>query len=271
MDKIVTPGTVVLVLAPHPDDAEYYAGGTLARMAQEGARILIAIATDGRRGSLHLDSPTLVSLRTEEARQAAKVLGAEPPIFLGYRDMELDQLEPGVLREYFIRLIRQHRPEVVVTEDATAIDEVHPDHRAVARAASEALNFSTLPLVHPEHLAEGLKTHFVKEKFFYGNSRDANKIVDVTETLPVKLAALAEHKTQMQFLVEEQLIQARLAGLPVESLMPGVDENPMLAMSWAMQTEAAQEGSKIGVQYGEAFRYQRFQPFIETLLLSQQE
>ncbi len=266
MNKIVAPGTTGLFLAPHPDDAEYYAGGTLARMAKEGARITIAIATDGRRGSFHLDSPTLAALRAEEARQAAKVLGAEPPIMLGHPDMELDQLKPGALREQFIRLIRQHRPDIVVVEDATAIDEVHPDHRAVAWAASDALNYATLPLVHPEHLAEGLQTHFVREKYFYGNTRDSGKIVDVTETLSVKLAALAEHKTQMQFLVEDVLIQARLAGLPVDTMMPGVDDNPMLAMTWAMQAEAAQVGAKAGVQFGEAFRYQRFHPFIESLL-----
>ncbi len=266
MDKLVNSGTVVLVLAPHPDDAEFYAGGTLARMAQEGARIIIAIATDGRRGSYKLDSPTLASLRAEEARQAAKVLGAEPPILLGHLDMELDQLRPGVLREQFIRLIRQYRPDVVVAEDATAWDEVHPDHRAVAWAASDALSYATLPLMHPEHLAQGLSTHFVKEKYFYANTERADKIVDTTQTMQVKLDALAAHKTQMEFLVEDVLVQARIAGLEVESLLPGVSENPMLAMSWAMQAEAAQVGAKIGVQFGEAFRYQRFHPFIETLL-----
>ncbi len=257
------------MLAPHPDDAEFYAGGTLSRMVQEGARLFIAIATDGRVGSYKLDSPTLAGLRAKEARQAAKVLGAEPPILLGHPDQGLDKLQPGVLREQFIRLIRQYQPDVVVTEDILAIDEVHPDHRAVAWAASDALNYATLPLMHPEHLAEGLKTHFVKEKYFYGALERANKIIDISATIQQKLEALAAHKTQIEFLVEDILVQAMIAGLQVEHLMPGVSENPMLAISWGMQAEAAQVGAKIGVQFAEAFRYQRFHPLIETILNQQ--
>jgi LmbE family N-acetylglucosaminyl deacetylase len=156
-----------MVFSPHPDDAEFYAGGTIARMVQEGVKAYLVIATDGRVGSYEHDSHSLVQIRAEEARQAAKVLGAEPPIFLGYPDMGLDRLPPGVLREQFIRLIRQYQPDVVIAEDPFTGIDVHPDHRAVAWAASDAVNYSQLPLMHPEHLAEGLQPHFVSEKYFY--------------------------------------------------------------------------------------------------------
>ncbi len=42
---------IVLALAPHPDDAEIYCGGTLAKYAAEGATVHIVVATDGRKGS----------------------------------------------------------------------------------------------------------------------------------------------------------------------------------------------------------------------------
>lgn len=87
----------VLVLTPHPDDAEFYAGGTIARLASEGARVVMAIATDGRKGSYQLASDTLARLRRDEAHAAARVLGTEPPIMLGHPDMELDRLPPGVI------------------------------------------------------------------------------------------------------------------------------------------------------------------------------
>ena len=52
---------VVLALVPHPDDAEFSAGGLLAKLAAEGARVHIVVATDGRRGSFEADSDTLIA------------------------------------------------------------------------------------------------------------------------------------------------------------------------------------------------------------------
>ncbi|NCP15907.1 PIG-L family deacetylase [bacterium] len=258
---------MILALVPHPDDAEFYAGGTIARMIAEGAQAVIVIATDGRRGSFQHDSETLINLRREEAKQAAAVLGAEPPILLGHADMGLDALPPGFLREQFVRLIRQYKPDVVITEDPFAPDEVHPDHRAVAWAASDAISYASLPLVHPEHLAEGLQPHFVLEKYFYAeNPSGANKIVDVTDTMEKKLAALAEHKTQMTFLFEDVVRQARLAGLNLEAMLGEAIQDPLAAISWALKAQAASIGQRTGVQFGEAFRYARFHPFIESLV-----
>ena len=149
-------------------------------------------------------------------RRAAAVLGAEPPILLGYPDMELDTLPAGVLREKFIRTIRQLKPDVLVAEDPYAPFEPHPDHRAVAWAATEAINYAGLPLVHPEHLAEGLALHLVVEKYFYANVPTlANKCIDISEALARKLAALAEHKSQMVFLVAGVMREAEVAGLDI--------------------------------------------------------
>ena len=112
----------VLALVPHPDDAEWYAGGLLVNLhINENARIIIVIATDGCRGSYEYDHEALVTLREEEACLAAVILGAERPIFLGYHDFELDRLPAGILRENFIRLIRQWKPDIVIAEDPVCI------------------------------------------------------------------------------------------------------------------------------------------------------
>ncbi len=259
--------SVVLALTAHPDDAEFFAGGTLASLIAVGARAHILVATDGRRGSFDHDSPALADLRAEEGRRAAAALGAEPPILLGYPDLELDTLPPGVLREAFIRAIRQLRPDVVIAEDPFAPYDPHPDHRAVAWAASDALAFSLLPLMHPEHLAQGLQPHFVAEKYFYSEHLPStNRVIDISATLETKLRALAEHKTQVAFLVEDVLRQARVAGLDVEAILGTMAGEPMLALEWALRAQAAEVGARIGVAYGEAFRYARFHPLVENLL-----
>ncbi len=256
----------ILVLAPHPDDAEFYAGGALAGMIAEGVQVTIAIATDGSKGSFEYDAPTLRKIRSEEARQAAAVLGADAPVMLGHPDLELDMLPAGILREQFIRLIRQVRPDIVFTNDPLDRSEAHPDHRAVARAATEAVHFSTLPLAHPEHRAMDLEPHFVVEKYYFGNDPQvANKIVDISGALDLKIAALAAHASQMVFLVEDIVRQAKLAGIDLMA-MTGASGDPATAVRWAMETQAAEIGQKAGFRFGEAFRYERFHPLVESLL-----
>lgn len=259
--------SVVLALTAHPDDAEFFAGGTLAGMIAGGARVHILVASDGRRGSFEHDSASLAARRAEEGRRAAAALGAEPPLLLGYPDLELDRLPPGTLREAFIRAIREIRPDVVIAEDPFAPYDPHPDHRAVAWAASDALAFSHLPLMHPEHLEQGLPPHFVVEKYFFSEHLPStNRVVDISRTLEVKLKALSEHQTQVAFLVEDVLRQARLAGLEVDSLLGTMAAEPRLALEWALRAQAAEVGARIGVAYGEAFRYARFHPIVEGLL-----
>ncbi|GAB4474575.1 MAG: hypothetical protein Kow0088_10690 [Anaerolineales bacterium] len=260
----------VLALVPHPDDAEFFAGGLLANLISEGAKVYIAVASDGRRGSFEHDAEMLADIRRAEARRAAQTLGAEPPIMLGHPDLEVDTLPPGTLREQFIRLIRQYKPDIVVAEDAFAPYEVHPDHRAVAFAASDAISFANLPLMHPEHLQQGLEPHFVVEKYFYGeNLPNANKIVDISQTIDLKIAALGEHRSQVKFLVEDVVRQAKIAGLDLRAWLGEAIDDPLQALAWALRAQAAEIGQRIGVAYGEAYRYVRFHPFIENLLAMQ--
>jgi len=257
----------VMALVPHPDDAEFSAGGTLAQMAGEGARVIIVVATDGGAGSLHGDQAAVVARRAEEARQAAAVLGAEPPVLLGHPDSGLDLLPPGVLREQFVRLIRTYRPEIVISQDPWMRYEVHPDHRAVAWAASDAVHFSQLPLYYPEHRQEGLEPHFVVEKYFYtGDLGSANKIVDIGTTIDKKVAAIAAHASQVEFLVADITLQAQLAGVDLQSQMGEMGLDPVAAIGWAVRQQAAEAGRRGGVALGEAFRCTRFHPFVESLL-----
>ncbi len=264
-------GKSVLVFAPHPDDAEFFAGGTIAKMAQEGAAITLVVASDGGCGSFRHDRAALVRLRREEQLRASAVLGVAETVFLGHPDFGLDTLPPGLLREQFVRQIRRVRPEAVIAEDPFAPYETHPDHRAVAWAASDAVHFASLPLVHPEHLEQGLEPHLVSEKFFYsGHLPSTDKVVDITSTMETKLAALAEHRSQLEFLVEDVLRQARLAGVDLQAVMGEAVGDPLAAIRWALTLQASEVGQRIGVTYGEAFRTTRFHPLVEGLLRAAQ-
>jgi len=258
---------IVLALVPHPDDAEFYAGGTLAKMASEGDRVIIAVATDGSKGSFELAGKELSNARSAEMEAACKVLGAESPILLGFTDFELDLLPAGKLREIFVRLIREHRPDVVFTEDPFWLGEPHPDHRALAIAAMEAINWSFLPRLHPEHREQGLNPHFVTEKYYYSEEPSRfNKIIDITTTFDVKVAALAAHASQVEFLVEGILREARQAGIDLHAALGEIADDNLALLRLGLQMTAAEIGDLQGFELGEGFHYERYNPLVEKFL-----
>lgn len=257
----------ILVLVPHPDDAEFGCGGTLALMASAGEKIIIVTATDGSKGAFDYDRSEIARLRANEAAEAARILGAETPILLGHADLELDLLPPGVLRREFVHLIRRYRPDVVICQDPFNPQDLHPDHRAVAWAAAEAVNFAHLPLLHPEQLIDGIQPHYVTEKYFYyPRASEANKIVDITGVIEKKVAALAAHTSQVKFLVEDIFRQGRLAGVDIPAILGHPPEPHLAALTFAVQSEAAEMGQPAGYVYGESYRTVRFHPFIEGVI-----
>ena len=263
----------VLVLAAHPDDAELFAGGTLAKMIADGAEVAVLVATNGDAGSFELGRTRLAEVRRLEALQAAGVLGVHEVAFLDHPDGELDRLEPGFLRAQFIRAIRERRPDVVFTFDPFAPFEDHPDHRAVAFAALEAAHFSAFPLYCPEQLAEGLETHLVAERYFFAkHPTHANEAVDISDTLEIKIAALLQHKSQVAFLFEFWVRQAALAGVEISTLLPdeiAADERAAQGLAWVVRQQARAAGAAAGMEFAERFRHARFTEMVEAVLGAQ--
>ena len=192
----------VLVISAHPDDPEFGAAGTVARWTRAGTKVVFVLVTDGSKGTEHpeLTGQELIEMRHEEASQAARILGVAEVVFLDYED---GRIENNVeLRRDITRQIRLHRPEIVITHDPTVriYDNAgfnHPDHRAVGDTvldciyplARDRLNF-------PEHEAEGLDPHKVLD-IFLTSTTEHNYLVDITDTIDLKLQALLAHESQM--------------------------------------------------------------------------
>jgi LmbE family N-acetylglucosaminyl deacetylase len=215
----------------HPDDIEFSASGTAAKWARGGCEIVYVLLTDGQVGT-HEEEMTierLIETRRAEQEAAARVTGVKTCVFLGYHD---GLLQPTLaLRKQLVRLIRQHRPNVVVCGDPTVFfpsdDYInHPDHRAAATAALEAaFPAAEMRLLYPEFLAEGLRPHKINY-VYVSNSPGANHYEDISDTITVKLEALRQHKSQFGDWDPEERIRA-----------------------WNSET-----GEKAGYAYAEAFR-----------------
>jgi LmbE family N-acetylglucosaminyl deacetylase len=189
----------------HPDDQEFSIGGTLAKWARAGCEIISVIITSGDSGS---NDPSkdgnykkeLADLREKEQLAANEVLGVRETVFLRYPDGEL---EPSIaLRKDLTRLIRRYKPDVVLAGNPEAWfygDEYlnHPDHRAAARAACEAVFPSAgSRLMFADLLSEGYEPHDVKRLYIHGTDK-VNTWVDITETLDLKIKALQQHVSQV--------------------------------------------------------------------------
>jgi LmbE family N-acetylglucosaminyl deacetylase len=186
----------------HPDDAEFTVAGTVAKWIRAGCRVVYVLCTDGDAGTQEpgMSREQLAIMRRQEQREACRVLGVEDVIFLGYGD---GVLQPTLeLRRDLVRAIRQYRPEVVICGDPTVFfygDEYinHPDHRAAAQAALEAVfPAAAMPLVFPELAAEGLSPHRVRQVYIWG-SPEPNLWVDTSATLDCKIEALRQHESQL--------------------------------------------------------------------------
>ena len=199
------PPARVLSIHAHPDDQEFTVAGTLAKWARAGTHIVTVCVTSGGAGSNDHTPPditraALVPIREEEQRQACRVLGIAEVVYLRYED---GMLEPSLaLRRDLTRVIRRYRPDAVVCGDPTmrffgAVYMNHPDHRAAADAALDAVFPSAeTRLIFPELLDEGLEPHKVRSVFLHGAEKP-DTFIDISEFLGVKLAALKEHRTQM--------------------------------------------------------------------------
>ena len=204
----MTKKKVVLGVGAHPDDIEFTASGTIAKLVEEGWEAYYLICTDGSRGSRHHNTTheKLAKARRSEQEVAGKILGLKKIFYLDHEDTHL-MCNP-ILKEQIVRVIRTVKPDVVITMDPTFYYSEtspwkgnlsfinHTDHRAAGLAAMDAVfPLSRDRLSFPEHEQQGLSTHKVDELWF--TSFDKKEfVVDITRTFEKKIKALATHKSQ---------------------------------------------------------------------------
>ncbi|MGE5250883.1 MAG: PIG-L deacetylase family protein [Bacteroidota bacterium] len=204
MDNEYIP-SVAMSIHAHPDDQEFTVAGTLARWAKAGCTVISVVITSGgsgcndpSRGAEY--KPVLAALREKEQSAANEVLGVAETIFLRYPDGELEATLG--LRKDLTRLIRQFKPDAVVTGDMQTAyygnDYVnHPDHRAAATAATYAVFPSAgTRLIFTDLLESGYEPHNVRRLYIHGSEKP-DTWVDIAETLALKVEALRKHASQL--------------------------------------------------------------------------
>ncbi len=196
----------VLMIIAHPDDAEFWAGGTIAQWTDEGIQATYCVLTDGSGGGFDPEVPRaeIPQIRRAEQQQAAKLLGVSEVRFFGIGEQSLldDRRE---LHENLVRVLRQVRPQRVVTWSPEwnwkRFRSSHPDHLATGAVALTAIYPDAGNPFALAHLREeeGLEPWTVREVWLLNSpEREVNHYVDITETFDRKVAAVRAHTSQMR-------------------------------------------------------------------------
>ena len=195
---------IAMTIQAHPDDQEFSVAGTISKWARAGCEVISVLVTSGDSGS---NDPTkgadykieLAHMRETEQLAANKVIGVKQTVFLHYPDGEV---EPSLaLRKDLTRVIRQYKPDVVLCGNPEAWfygNEYvnHPDHRASARAACEAVFPSAgTRLMFTDLLEAGYEPHDVKRLYIHGSDK-SDTWIDISETIDIKIEALKKHLRQ---------------------------------------------------------------------------
>ncbi|MFE3257323.1 PIG-L deacetylase family protein [Nocardia sp. NPDC059091] len=188
-----------IVIAAHPDDIEYGAAAAVARWTRQGKDIRYVLVSSGEAGIAGLPPAECGPLREDEERASAKIVGVSEVEFLGHPDGRIE--ESLALRRDLAAAIRRHRPDMVVLfnfGDTWARGYANSaDHRAVGRAALDAVSDAGNEWIHPE-LAE-LPAWSPRWAAVYGVP-DGSHGLDVTDTFETAVESLTAHRRYLEAL-----------------------------------------------------------------------
>ena len=199
-------GKTILVFTPHPDDDTFCCAGTLALLAKNANNIRIVIYTNDDKGSYdpEMTSERLARIRMHEEEDACRVLGISKQNiqWLEYHDGMLEYANTRDLVEEVTRIIRQIRPDVVLSIDPGSeyVRWHKTDHRMAANNTMDAIRAAEWHLYFPNQLLhEGLEPWEVpQEYYFYVTQKEANYWVNIDTVVEKKIDAAVAHVSQWE-------------------------------------------------------------------------
>ncbi len=182
----------VLCVQPHSDDNEIGAGGTISLLTSLGISVTYVTVTNGAFGDSNgtYAQGDIITIRQKEAKLAAEVLGVKDTIFLGYPDLGFHDDKQLMLD--IIDVIRQVKPDFIMTADPFLSYEIHPDHTQIGMATARAAMFCSFAGISQD---KALDPWAVSGIAFYYTAAP-NTCIDITDHLSKKLEAVSKHESQ---------------------------------------------------------------------------
>ena len=191
----------VLAIGCHPDDLEIGCGGTLARMVSEGHEVYMCHVCNGDMGHMVIMPDELGKMREKEAENGGAVLGVKKVYNVNVGDCMIYSHDQDARREV-IKIIREVRPDFIITHDP---NDYHEDHVQVQKLVCEASFTASVAHMFPEY-----PVYEVVPVYFMDNLAGVNflpeEYVDVTDYIDTKIKALECHESQLKWMLEHDKI-----------------------------------------------------------------
>ena len=189
----------VLVVTPHPDDADFWCSGTIAKWLADGAMVRYVLCTDGGKGTTdpNVSSSELSKIREQEQADAVEILGVQELVLLHHPDGSLEDNDE--FRMELVRQIRQVRPDVVLCPEPYRKNLAwHRDHRITGQVALDSVFPCARDHLHFIELwrDEGLEPHKTGTILFWG-TEEADTSINISNSMGAKLKAISAHTSQM--------------------------------------------------------------------------
>jgi LmbE family N-acetylglucosaminyl deacetylase len=191
----------ILTIGCHPDDLEVACGGTIAKYAKNGHKVFMCHVANGNMGHRVIEPARLADIRRSEAQNAAAVLGAEA-IEIGVDDLKVSRFDEDAT-DRLIDVIRYAKPDLIITHNQEDYMRDHVETGKLVFNASFAASIghrkttqeffdSIPPIMYMDTLA-GM--NFIPTEY-----------VDISDTMALKLEALACHDSQIRWMREHDKI-----------------------------------------------------------------
>ena len=219
MPELDFSGRTILAVFAHPDDESIACGGTLARLADAGARVVVLCASRGERGSVSdaslVDDGDLAGVRGRELQEAARILGVAEILLFQHPDGDLRWADVPQLHAEIVSTIERLRPDGVITfaEDGLYwhLDHIGVHERTYTAvrsfgAGAPPLYYVTMPKgimrdIVDAAVANGLPNDSslwgIEPDAFGDHAKPPTFVIDVRPWVSRKLEAIRSHRTQI--------------------------------------------------------------------------
>jgi LmbE family N-acetylglucosaminyl deacetylase len=192
----------ILAIGCHPDDLEIACSGTLAKYVKNGHSVVMCHVANGDKGHAVIMPDELNAIRTKEAEEAGRVIGAAEVISLNVPDLQVDSKNEDIVQKV-VALIRRVQPALIITHSPT---DYMRDHLEVSRLVFNASFSSSVP-----HYCSEIQSYSTIVPIYYmdtlaGVDFMPTEYVDITETIDLKIKALDCHESQIKWMLKHDKI-----------------------------------------------------------------
>lgn len=251
-------GKVLAAIQPHCDDVPIFAAGTVLKLIDEGyTGYLITVSNDSMAGT-GSSIGDIVLKNENDTKEVARRMGLKDAFFLNYPNHNMDAWPIAEMRARLVFLIRLLKIDTVLVYDPSALYERNPDHYITARAVESSFTPAGGSWDYPEHFLAGLKTHSVKEKYYFARGPQlVNRVVDISDYIDAKVHVNLANVTQGPSGSTGARLRQRLASQGKRLPLLGNDDdtaNRQYTKHSALARDRTR-GKQYGLQYAEVFHY----------------